>query len=99
MSTITQLTAVPADMLGAQNLPTKPIDRQPKKKAKEIGAKPDDDADQRLVIREGTEDGLFIYTILDRASGQVMAQIPREEAANLAARPDYEAGQVVDTKV
>lgn len=98
MSTITQLTAVPADLIGAQNLPTpKPIDRQPKK-TKAIG-QPENDADQRLMIREATEDGLFIYTILDRASGRVMAQIPREDAANFAARPDYEAGQVVDTKV
>jgi hypothetical protein len=98
MSTITQLTAVPADLIGAQNLPTpKPIDRQPNK-TRAIG-KPDNDADQRLMIREATEDGLFIYTILDRATGQVMAQIPREDAANFAARPDYEAGQVVDTTV
>ncbi len=98
MSTITQLTAVPADLIGAQGLSMpKPIDREPKK-AKAIG-KPATDAGQRLVIREGLEDGLFVYTILDRASGKVMAQIPREDAANFAARPDYEAGQVVDTKV
>ena len=69
-----------------------------RKPAKTIG-KPAADADQRLVIREGTEDGLFVYTILDRASGQVMMQIPREDLAKYAARPDYEAGQVVDTKV
>src|ERR1700744_998325 len=98
MSTITQLTAVPADLIGAPNIRNpKPIERDPKR-AKPIG-KPAADADQRLVIREGLEDGLFIYTILDRASGKVMAQIPREDVAELAARPDYEAGQVVDTKV
>jgi pyocin large subunit-like protein len=98
MSTITQLTAVPADLIGAQALPMpKPIDREPKK-AKAIG-RPADDADQRLVIREGVEDGLFIYTVIDRSSGKVMAQIPREDAANFSARPDYEAGQVVDTKI
>jgi hypothetical protein len=99
MSTITQTTAVPADILaGAQALtPPKPIQRE-RKPAKTIG-KPVSDADQRLVIREGVEDGLFIYTIIDRASGQVMAQIPREDVAKLAARPDYEAGQVIDTKV
>ena len=97
MSNITQLTAVPADLIGAQAmLPSKPIEREPKK-AKLIG-KPPLDAAQRLVIREGLEDGLFIYTILDRASGQVMVQIPREELSNFAARPDYEAGQVIDTK-
>lgn len=98
MSTITQLTAVPADLVGALNIrPVQPVERD-SKRAK-IPAKPAADADQRLVIREGLEDGLFIYTILDRASGQVMAQIPREDVQQLAARPDYEAGQVVDTKV
>jgi flagellar protein FlaG len=98
MSTITQLTAVPADLIGAQALrPTKPIEPE-RKPAKTIG-KPAADADQRLVIREGTADGLFIYTILDRASGEVMLQIPREDLEQLAARPDYEAGQVIDTKV
>jgi flagellar protein FlaG len=98
MSTITQLTTVPADLIGAQAIrPKKPIEPE-KKPAKMIG-KPAADADQRLVIREGTEDGLFVYTILDRASGQVMMQIPREDLEQFAARPDYEAGQVVDTKV
>ena len=98
MSTITQLTAVPADLVGAQNIrQPKPIERD-SKKSRVVG-KPASEADQRLVIREGLEDGLFIYTILDRASGKVMAQIPREDVSQLAARPDYEAGQVVDTKV
>ena len=95
---ITQLTTVPADLIGAQALrPQKRIEPE-RKPAKTIG-KPAADADQRLVIREGTEDGLFVYTILDRASGQVMMQIPREDLAQFAARPDYEAGQVVDTKI
>jgi hypothetical protein len=98
MSTITQLTAVPADLAGAQNIrQPKPIERSPKR-ARIVG-KPMTDADQRLVIREGLEDGLFIYTILDRATGKVMAQIPREDVAKLAAEPGYAAGQVVDTKV
>jgi len=98
MSTITQLTAVPADLAGAQALhPQKPAERE-RKPAKMIG-KPIADADQRLVIQEGTADGLFIYTILDRASGDVMMRIPREDLERFAARPDYEAGQVVDTKV
>jgi flagellar protein FlaG len=98
MSTITQLTTVPADLVGAQALHPPKRNEPERKPAKTIG-KPAADADQRLVIREGTEDGLFVYTILDRASGQVMMQIPREDLAQFAARPDYEAGQVVDTKV
>lgn len=97
MSTITQLTAVPADLAGAQNIrQPKAIERDPKRAR--IAGKPMTDADQRLVIREGLEDGLFIYTILDRATGKVMAQIPREDVAQLADRSGYQAGQVVDTK-
>jgi flagellar protein FlaG len=98
MSTITQLTTVTADLVGAQALRLQKPTGPERKPAKTIG-KPAADADQRLVIREGTEDGLFVYTILDRASGQVMMQIPREDLAQFAARPDYEAGQVIDTKV
>ena len=99
MSTMNQLTAVPTDLLiGAQaQRPPKPIEPE-RKPAKAIG-KPAADAHQRLVIREGTADGLFIYTILDPASGEVMMQIPREELEKFGARPDFEAGQVVDTKV
>ena len=101
MSTIVQMTTVPADLIGAQTmLQPKRTDKDPKK-VKAV-AKPDVDAEpaeQRLVIREGVEQGLFIYTVLDRASGRVMVQLPREEVAQLANRPDYTAGQVVDTKV
>ena len=98
MSTITQLTAVPADLVGAQNIrQPKPIERE-RKPASAI-AKPPADSNVQLVIKSGTQAGVFVYTILDRASGQVMAQIPREDVAKLAARPDYEAGQILDTKV
>jgi flagellar protein FlaG len=55
-------------------------------------------AAQRLVIQAGAQTGVFIYTILDRATGQVMVQIPREEVLRLANRPDYSAGAVIDTK-
>jgi flagellar protein FlaG len=93
---ITQLTTVPADLIGAQALPApKPV--EPVRKPAPTTASQDPDV--RLVIQEGTMAGLFIYTIVDRASGQVMLQIPREDLAQLAARPDYEAGQVINTTV
>jgi hypothetical protein len=98
MSTVTQLTAVPAELLaGAQALPQpKPLEKDPKK-ASLIGKVAD--ADQRLTIREGLDAGAFVYAVVDRASGKVMVQIPREDVDALAQRPDYSAGQVVDTKV
>jgi flagellar protein FlaG len=52
---------------------------------------------QRLVISEGASTGVYIYTILDRSTGQVLVQIPREEVMTLASRPDYTAGKVIDT--
>jgi hypothetical protein len=94
---ITQLTTVPADLVGAQAIrPQKPT--EPDRKPAETIGKPVVDADQRLVIREGAEAGVFVYTILDRTSGQVMLQIPYADLTQLAARPEYEAGQVIDTK-
>ncbi len=101
MSTIVQMTTVPADLIGAQAMvQPKRTDKDPKK-ARPV-PKPETEAqpaEQRLVIREGLEQGVFIYTVLDRASGKVMVQLQREEATQLASRPDYTAGQVVDTKV
>jgi uncharacterized FlaG/YvyC family protein len=101
MSTIVQMTTVPADLIAAQSMV------QPKRTDKDIKkSKPaaqseteSEAAEQRLVIREGIEQGVFVYTVLDRVSGKVMVQLPREEVAQLASRPDYTAGQVVDTKV
>jgi hypothetical protein len=53
--------------------------------------------DQRLVIQETGELGVFVYTILDRTSGRVITQLPCETVLDLARHPDYAAGQVVST--
>jgi hypothetical protein len=104
MSNITQLTTVPADLIGAQATPPVPATIKPattkSSSAKaQSSSKDASGSPQRLVISEGATTGVFIYTILDRATGEVLAQIPREEVVRIAARPDYTAGQVLDTKV
>lgn len=106
MSNITQLTAVPADLVGAQAMPpvaaaTKPSPSKPTvlKMSTPSSSQEASDAQQRLIISEGATTGVYVYTILDRATGEVMVQIPREEVVRIAARPDYTAGQVLDTKV
>ena len=98
MSTVTQLTATPAELLaGGQSLPQpKPTEADPSKPPST--AKPADN-DPRLVIQQILEPGAIVYAIVDRASGKVMARIAREEVAGLANHPDYSAGQVVNTKV
>jgi flagellar protein FlaG len=106
MSTVTQLTTVPADLVGAQAISPSASARKAPSKTPPASAstassssETSGDAAQRLVIKEGAQAGVFIYTILDRATGQVLVQIPREEVVHIATRPDYTAGRVVDTKV
>jgi len=56
------------------------------------------DAGQRLVIREDEETGALVYTVIDRASGQVVAQTPREEVARMSQRADYTAGALISAR-
>lgn len=52
----------------------------------------------RLVIEEGPQAGSFIYKTLDRVTGEVVKQLPREQIVNLMRTADYSAGSVIDTK-
>jgi hypothetical protein len=106
MSNVTQMTTVPADLVGAQAAPPVPPATKPSPKTPPSTAGGSSSAEQeaavsqqRLVISEGAQTGIYVYTILDRVTGQVLVQIPREEVVKIAARPDYTAGQVINTKV
>ena len=50
---------------------------------------------QRLVISEDEQTGAFVYTVIDRASGQVVAQTSREDVARMSQRADYTAGTLI----
>lgn len=49
----------------------------------------------RLTIEEGP-DG-FVYKTLDRVTGEVIRQFPREEVLRMKASPAYDRGGVFDT--
>ncbi|MBI5940155.1 MAG: hypothetical protein HY859_06990 [Caulobacterales bacterium] len=53
-------------------------------------------ADLRLVIEEDQVSGTFVYKTLDRRTGEVVKQLPREEVVRLKETPDYEPGDVID---
>jgi flagellar protein FlaG len=53
-------------------------------------------ADLRLVIEEDQVSGTFIYKTLDRRTGEVVKQLPREEVVRLRDTPEYEPGDVID---
>ena len=52
----------------------------------------------RLVIEEGPQSGSFIYKTLDRVTGEVVKQLPREQVVNLMQETRYSAGSVIDTE-
>lgn len=58
---------------------------------------PHQNADLRLVIEEDQVSGTFVYKTLDRRTGEVVKQLPREEVVKLKETPSYEPGDVIDS--
>jgi flagellar protein FlaG len=55
-------------------------------------------ADLRLVIEEDEATGAFVYKTLDRRTGEVVQQLPRESVLKAMSAEDYNPGLVVDTR-
>ncbi|HRO31835.1 MAG TPA: flagellar protein FlaG [Brevundimonas sp.] len=53
----------------------------------------------RLVIEEGPQKGSFVYKTLDRVTGEVVRQLPREDVVRMMDEGRYSAGTVIDTTV
>jgi flagellar protein FlaG len=54
-----------------------------------------DAADLRLVIEEDGASGMYIYKTVDRRTGDVVQQLPREEVVRMRASADYTAGAII----
>ena len=52
----------------------------------------------RLVIEEGPRAGSFIYKTMDRITGEVVKQLPRERVIEMMQAVEYSTGSVIDTK-
>ena len=81
--------AAPADGLAAVQKPA----LAPARPAEESSA-----PDLRLVIEDRGPDGGFVYKTIDRRTGEVVLQLPREEVLRLRDTAGYEAGAVIATK-
>ena len=53
---------------------------------------------QRLVIQQDPETGECVYTVTDRDTGEVIAQLSREDVARMGGRAGYAAGALVKAK-
>ena len=58
---------------------------------------PRQNADLRLVIEEDQVSGTFVYKTLDRRTGEIVKQFPREEVVRLKDSPGYAPGDVIDS--
>jgi flagellar protein FlaG len=71
--------------------------------ASESGANPgmaavSEEADLRLQIEEDKAGGVYVYKIINRRTGEVVQQMPREEVLRLRDNTAYLAGGVIRTK-
>jgi len=57
-----------------------------------------DPADYRLVIEDDEKAGCFVYKTIDRRTGEVVQQLPREQLIKLREAADYAAGAVISTR-
>ena len=51
----------------------------------------------RLVIEEGPTQGSFVYKTVDRVTGEVIRQLPRERLIEMMASEAYSSGSIIDT--
>ena len=57
-----------------------------------------DPVDLRLIIEEDKASGSYIYKTVNRVTGEVIQQLPREEVLRMRDGSSYVAGVVVRTK-
>jgi flagellar protein FlaG len=57
-----------------------------------------DSVDLRLIIEEDKASGTYVYKTVNRVTGEVVLQLPREEILKMREESEYVAGVVVSTK-
>jgi len=67
-------------------------------KSEPLVAKGPDPAEMRLVIEMDQGSGSFVYKTINRLTGEVVLQLPREEVLKLRDGGQYAAGAVIQTK-
>ncbi len=86
-----KVTLASAAEMPAQ-LSTPPPPPSPAKGASGHASAPATAADYRLIIEEVGGSGHYVYTVVDRRTGAVVSQLPREEVLKMKDQPGYAAG-------
>ncbi|HEX3364944.1 flagellar protein FlaG [Phenylobacterium sp.] len=91
---VASFAATPDPTFGQKPAPQRPDTGTPAQRA----AQSQDPADLRLVIEEDKATNSYVYKTVNRVTGQVVQQLPREQVLQLREALDYEAGDVVRAK-
>jgi flagellar protein FlaG len=75
-----------------------PTPRAPTVEAPRAVEAPRGNADLRLVIEVDQMSGAFVYKTLDRRTGEVVKQFPRDEIVRLKDAVGYMPGDVIDSR-
>ena len=92
---VAAFAATPDPTYGQKPAPTPRPD--PGTKADSAVQSPDP-VDMRLVIEEDKASGSYVYKTVNRLTGEVIQQLPRDQLLKLRDQVAYEAGHVVRTK-
>ena len=78
---------------------TRPVTTEvtPTQQASASLADPFDQGQFRLIIEEDQASGAFVYKTLNRNTGEVVLQFPRDEVLKLREQADYQAGAIIRT--
>lgn len=77
----------------------KPAPQRPAPSASTEAPAPGPDlADMRLVIEEDKASGSYVYKTVNRLTGEVIQQLPRDQVLKMRDQVDYVVGRVVRTK-
>ncbi|MDB5462166.1 MAG: flaG [Phenylobacterium sp.] len=91
---VATVAATPDPTFGQKPAAPRP-DKGPKA---DSAAQSQDPVDLRLVIEEDKASGSYIYKTIDRRTGEVVQQLPRDQILKLRDALAYEAGDVVRAK-
>ena len=91
---VTAFAATPDPTFGQKPAPQSTETRSSAGRA----AQSQDLVDVRLVIEEDKASNSYVYKTINRLTGEVIQQLPRQQVLQLREQLDYEAGHVVRTK-
>lgn len=87
--------AATADMIAGDRTPTPKLEPAPEAPRSEV----EETVDLRLVIEVDEASGSYVYKTINRMTGEVVAQVPREEVLRMRDQSSYEAGGLIKARV